>query len=93
MFVVGFVALGANFACPMLPAKHRKGEVLIRASWIFSKNDVIAHIGNIAAAVLVHLTGLRWPDLAIGLIIVTVVFRGGVEIVGEARKAAKLSEA
>ena len=43
MLGVGFVALTANLACLAILAKHRKGEVHMRASWIFSKNDVIAN--------------------------------------------------
>ncbi len=89
MFAVGLVALAANVACLMLLAKHRKAEVHMRASWIFSKNDVIANLGVIAAAILVYFSGSRWPDLAIGLVIVTVVFRGGIEIMSEAKKASK----
>ncbi len=85
MFGVGLVALAANVACLLLLAKHRKGEVHIRASWIFSKNDVIANLGVMGAGVLVHLTGQKWPDLAIGLLIVIVVFRGGLEITKDAK--------
>lgn len=85
MLGVGVAALIANVTCLALLAKHRKGEVHMRASWIFSKNDVIANTGVILAGVLVHLTGTRWPDLAIGLLITVVVFRGGIAILKDAR--------
>ena len=42
MMVMGLVALIANTVCLVLISKHRDGEVHMRASWIFSKNDVIA---------------------------------------------------
>ena len=57
----------------------------MRASWIFSKNDVIANIGVIVAGILVLILGSRWPDLLIGAIIVVVVFRGGLSIIKQAR--------
>lgn len=85
MFGVGLVALAANVACLLLLAKHRKGEVHLRASWIFSMNDVIANLGVILAGILVHLTVSNLPDLVIGLLIVVVVFRGGIQIIRESK--------
>ncbi|MCB1066529.1 MAG: cation transporter [Verrucomicrobiae bacterium] len=83
MFGVGIAALAANVTCLALLARHRKGEVHMRASWIFSKNDVIANLGIIVAGVLVYATGSRWPDLVIGLLITIVVLRGGIQILNE----------
>ncbi|MBF2075509.1 MAG: cation transporter [Synechococcales cyanobacterium C42_A2020_086] len=80
MVGIGLLALVANVVCLLLIAQHRQGEVHMRASWIFSKNDVIANLGVIAAGFLVSLTGSRWPDLVIGLIVVAVVLRGGMTI-------------
>jgi len=89
MLGVGVAALIANVTCLALLAKHRKGEVHMRASWIFSKNDVIANTGVILAGALVHFTGTRWPDLAIGLLIAIVVFRGGIAILKDTRGSAE----
>ena len=82
---VGFVALAANITCLTFLARHRKGEVHMRASWIFSKNDVLANLGLIVAGLLVFALGTGWPDLAIGLIITVVVMRGGLQILKEAK--------
>ena len=86
MMIVGFLALIANIICLVLISKHRNGEVHMRASWIFSKNDVIANVGVILAGGLVALTGSRLPDLIIGLIVATVVIRGGFIILHNARQ-------
>ncbi|QKD82712.1 cation transporter [Thermoleptolyngbya sichuanensis A183] len=80
MVGIGLLALAANVACLLLIAKHRQGEVHMRASWIFSKNDVIANLGVIAAGFLVSMTGSRLPDLVIGLIVAAIVLRGGIAI-------------
>ena len=86
MMAVGFLALIANVICLILISKHRNGEVHMRASWIFSKNDVIANVGVILAGGLVALTGSRLPDLIIGLIVAMVVIRGGFLILHDARQ-------
>jgi cation diffusion facilitator family transporter len=85
MVLVGLIALAANVACLSLIAKHRDGGVHMRASWIFSKNDVIANVGVILGGGLVYLTGVRWPDLAIGVVITYIVFRGAMAIIEDAR--------
>lgn len=86
MIAVSFVALAANIACLGLLAKHRDGEVHMRASWIFSKNDVIANIGVIVSGALVYSLESRLPDLVVGAAIVFVVLRGGLMIVADARR-------
>ena len=85
MVLVGMVALVANTICLVLIYKHRQGEVHMRASWIFSKNDVIANLGVIAAGLLVAYTGSHWPDLIVGLLIATIVTRGGLHIIKDAK--------
>ena len=89
MMAVGAVALVANIACLALIARHREGEVHMRASWIFSKNDVIANLGIILGGVLVHLLDSRYPDIVIGLAIVLLVIHGGIHILREARQEAR----
>ncbi|VAX03020.1 Cobalt-zinc-cadmium resistance protein CzcD [hydrothermal vent metagenome] len=86
MIAVGIVALIANTVCLVLIYKHRQGEVHMRASWIFSKNDVIANLGVISAGLLVATTGSSWPDLIIGLLIAAIVIRGGVHIIKDANR-------
>lgn len=85
MMVVSGLALGANAWCLKLLAKHRDGEVHLRASWIFSRSDVIANAGVILAGLLVAATGSRWPDLVVGLVIALVVLYGGRQILRETR--------
>lgn len=86
MVLVGLVALIANVICLGMIAKHRDGGVHMRASWIFSRNDVIANAGIIVGGALVYATGVRWPDLVIGTAIALIVFRGGLAIIADARQ-------
>ena len=87
MIGVGTLALVANVSCLLLIAKHREGGVHMRASWIFSANDVIANLGVIVSGGLVMYFGNRLPDLIIGALISVVVLRGGVLILREAKAA------
>ncbi|EMI16711.1 Co/Zn/Cd efflux system component [Rhodopirellula maiorica SM1] len=87
MMWMGTAALIANIACLLILLKHRRGEVNIRASFICSINDVVANAGVILSGLLVQITGSRFPDLIIGLIISAVVVRGAIQILAEARRA------
>ena len=80
MIGAGAVALAANLVCLRIIAKHRDGGAHMRASWIFSKNDVIANTGVIVAGLLVMASESRAPDLVVGSIVAVVVLRGGVQI-------------
>ena len=84
MIGMGGLALVANVYCLGLIAKHRYGEVHMRASWIFSKNDVIANLGIIAGGLLVSWLDSPYPDLVIGAAIASIVIRGGIHIVKDA---------
>lgn len=83
---VGAVALIANIYCLLLISRHRDSGVHMRASWIFSTNDVIANLGVIASGALVWVFGSRLPDLLVGAAISIVIVRGGIKILNEARR-------
>ncbi len=80
MIFVGMLALVANVICLTLIYKHRQGDVHMRASWVFSKNDVIANLGVIVGGLLVAYTGSPYPDWVIGVLIAAVVIWGGLSI-------------
>lgn len=80
MVVVALAALIANVTCMWLLARHRHGGAHMKASWIFTTNDVIANLGVIAAAGLVRLTGSNAPDLVVATVIALVVLNGAIRI-------------
>lgn len=55
----------------------------MRASWIFSRNDVLTNLGVILAAGLVVWWRSPLPDLIIGLGITLLVLWGGITILRE----------
>jgi Co/Zn/Cd efflux system component len=86
MIGMGFIALIANVACLVIIRNHKNDEVHMRASWIFSANDVIANMGVISAGVLVVWLDSRVPDLVIGCIVSIVVLRGAWMILKDAKQ-------
>ena len=80
MVVVALAALAVNVGCMWLLARHRHGGAHMKASWIFTTNDVIANIGVIVAAGLVRLLNSNVPDLIVATVISFVVLNGAVRI-------------
>ena len=85
MIGIGVLALIANSVCLALIAKHRDGEIHMRASWIFSRNDVLANLGVVIAGVLVAALDSYLPDLIVGGVIAAIVVSGGIRIIREAK--------
>ena len=80
MIVMASVALIANTLCLYLISQSRSDGAHMKATKIFSTNDVLANIGVIVAGGLVAWTGSGYPDLVIGGIIGLVVLDGARRI-------------
>lgn len=80
MIGVSVLALIANSVCLYLLQKSKSKEAHMKASMIFTSNDVIINSGVIVAGVLVLLTQSRYPDLVVGTIVFLVVVRGAIRI-------------
>jgi len=91
MIAVSTLALVANVICLRLIAAHRDGGVHMRASFIFSQNDVIANSAVIFSGLLVALSGWAFWDLVAGTGIGALVLWGGARILREARVSAAVA--
>jgi len=80
MIGISVLALAANVWCLVLISRHRHQGVHMRASYIFSANDVLANLGVILAGILVTWTGSPLPDWVIGFLIGAMVLVGSVRI-------------
>lgn len=87
MMVVAGAALLVNSTVLYLLGRYREGEVHLRATWIFTRVNVIANIAVICAAILVRLTRFDWVDLIVGAAIGAYVIKEALEILGSARHA------
>lgn len=81
MIVVSVFALIANSICLYLLQKAKnKHEAHMKASMIFTSNDVIINIGVIVAGLLVNWLHSNKPDLIIGTIVFALVVQGAIRI-------------
>lgn len=81
MVMVAIFALIANGICLYLLQKSKgKEEAHMKASMIFTSNDVIINIGVITAGLLVNWLNSNKPDLIIGTIVFILVFQGALRI-------------
>lgn len=80
MIIVSVLALVGNGISLYLIYKAKSEEAHMKASWIFTSNDIIVNLGVILAGVLVYATNSRYPDLIIGSIVFLVVIRGAIRI-------------
>ena len=81
MIFVSILALIANGICLYLLQKSKsKEEAHMKASMIFTSNDVIINFGVITAGLLVNWLNSNKPDLIIGTIVFVLVIQGAVRI-------------
>ena len=81
MIIVSIFALIANGVCLYLMQKSKsKEEAHMKASMIFTSNDVIINLGVITAGILVNWLDSGKPDLIIGTIVFILVIQGAFRI-------------
>ena len=81
MITVSILALIANGMCLYLLQKSKsKEEAHMKASMIFTSNDVIINLGVIVAGLLVKWLSSSKPDLIIGTIVFILVIQGAFRI-------------
>ena len=80
MIIVSTFALVGNGTCLYLLQKSKSQEAHMKASMIFTSNDVIINIGVITAGILVHLLDSNKPDLIIGAVVFVLVIQGAFRI-------------
>lgn len=84
---IGLLALAANGICFFLLWRHRADDINMSSVWLCSRNDIIANIAVLFAAVGVWLTHSGWPDIVIGLALAALFLRSSLSVVRGAIKA------
>lgn len=81
MIFVSILALIANGICLYLLQKSKsKEEAHMKASMIFTSNDVIINLGVILAGLLVYWLNSNMPDLIVGTVVFVLVIQGAIRI-------------
>jgi Co/Zn/Cd efflux system component len=86
MVVTAAANAGTNLLCLRLLRAHRDQGVHLKASWIFTTNDMLANAGIVVSGAAVMFFGSALPDLIIGLAVAGIVLKGGWDILKEARE-------
>jgi cation diffusion facilitator family transporter len=92
MIGTALLSLAVNLTVLRLLSPLKSGEVHLRATWLFTRADVVANVGVIVAGALVFWLASPYPDYVIGVLIGLYVIREAAEILGEARRARAADE-
>lgn len=80
MIIISMLALSGNAISLYLLQKSKSEDAHMKASMIFTSNDVIINIGVIMAGILVYYTHSTIPDLLVGICVFIIVGRSAFKI-------------
>jgi len=75
---IGLLALATNSVCFALLWRHRADDINMSSVWLCSRNDIIANVSVLFAAVGVWLTHSGWPDILVGLALAALFLRSAL---------------
>lgn len=93
MGFIGLLALVANVICVVLLWRHRADDINMQSVWLCSRNDIIANVSVLGAALGVWLTGAGWPDIVVGLALATLFLRSSLFVIRAAARKLRLASA
>ncbi len=75
---IGLLALAANSICFVFLWRHRADDINMSSVWLCSRNDIIANVSVLFAALGVWLTHSGWPDILVGLLLAALFLRSAL---------------
>jgi Co/Zn/Cd efflux system component len=85
MGVISLVAFAANGLVALLLYGFRNGDANMRSVWLCTRNDMIANLAVLLAAVGVFGTKASWPDISVASIMALLGLSAARDIIGRAR--------
>jgi len=82
---LGLFGALANLVAAALLVRYRNGDANVRSVWLCTRNDLVECLGVAAAGGLVWLTGSRWPDLIVGVLLAGIFLSSAYQIIRQAR--------
>ena len=83
MGIIGALVLLGNGVCFLLLLRHRSDDLNMRSTWLCSRNDIIANVSVLAAAVGIKVFDSGWPDIVVGAAIATLFLRSALTVLRE----------
>ncbi len=93
MGAIGVLALVVNVVVALMLYAFRDGDANMRSVWLCSRNDAIANIAVIIAAIGVFGTGSMFPDLFVAFIIAYLGVSSGLAVIKQAIMERKRDQA
>ena len=84
---IGLLALIANSMCFALLWRHRSDDINMSSVWLCSRNDIIANVAVLLAAMGVWFTQTGWPDILVGLTLSALFLRSASIVLRDATRA------
>jgi Co/Zn/Cd efflux system component len=89
---LGLFGAAANLFAALLLVRYREGDANVRSVWLCTRNDLIQCLAVAATGVAVMITGSRWPDLIVGVLLAAIFLRSAWQITMQARAELRASE-
>lgn len=86
MGVVGSLALLVNLGVAVLLYAYREGDSNMRSVWLCTRNDVLANVAVLLAALGVFGTGTAWPDLLVASIMAALAISSALHVIRLSRQ-------
>jgi cation diffusion facilitator family transporter len=83
MGIIGTLVLLGNGICFLLLYRHRSDDLNMRSTWLCSRNDIIANLFVLFAAIGVKAFGASWPDILVGAAIAALFVRSAFTVLRE----------
>jgi len=83
MGIIGALVLLGNGICFLLLFRHRSDDLNMRSTWLCSRNDIIANVSVLAAAVGVKMFDAGWPDIVVGAAIAALFLKSALTVLRE----------
>ena len=87
---IGLLALTANSTCFSLLWRHRADDINMSSVWLCSRNDIIANISVLFAALGVWFTHSAWPDILVGIALAALFLRSALHVLRESIMALRI---
>jgi cation diffusion facilitator family transporter len=83
MGIIGVLVLLSNGICFLLLFRHRSDDINMRSTWLCSRNDIIANVSVLVAAIGVKMSNSGWPDIVVGAAIAALFLRTAFSVLRE----------
>ena len=90
MGIIGALVLLGNGLCFLLLFRHRSDDLNMRSTWLCSRNDIIANLSVLIAAIGVKVFDASWPDILVGAAIAALFLRSAFSVLRESLKELRI---